>query len=228
VQYQRVAFDRPVTLRAALLGGDMTSSDTVYRRRVTGRLSLGGDYGYRRASVVGDAEQCDFHTAQVAADYEISPAWVMSAGAGAAYLMGTEVAEPQVAPAVRVSLDRARQSTIFHIGYAWSFIPSFAFGGTVRNQELTVGYHTPLFNSRHFYTDQSAILRDNPPIISSADQLRLRSLRTNSVFGWAPQAWMRLEVFYSRVQQTSLRAGGQVARNRVGFQIITSKPMRMP
>jgi hypothetical protein len=29
------------------------------------------------------------------------------------------------------------------------------------------------------------------------------------------------------VQQTTLRFGGQVYRNQVGFQIVTSKPMRI-
>ena len=42
-----------------------------------------------------------------------------------------------------------------------------------------------------------------------------------------PQPWIRLEGFYSRVQQSSLRAGGQLTRNRIGFQIVTSKPVRL-
>jgi hypothetical protein len=38
---------------------------------------------------------------------------------------------------------------------------------------------------------------------------------------------VRIEGFYTRVQQTSLHVGGQLYRNRVGFQIVTSKPMRV-
>ena len=45
--------------------------------------------------------------------------------------------------------------------------------------------------------------------------------------GFAPQPWVRMEVFYTRVDQTSLRAGGRLYRNRVGFQIVTSKPVRV-
>jgi len=38
---------------------------------------------------------------------------------------------------------------------------------------------------------------------------------------------VRIEAFYARVQQSTLRPGGDVDRNRVGIQIVTSKPMRM-
>ena len=73
----------------------------------------------------------------------------------------------------------------------------------------------------------SAVFRDDTPLTSAFQQLPLRSLRTNSMLGWEPQPWVRLEVFYARVQQTSLRYAGQLYRNRVGFQIVTSKPVRV-
>jgi hypothetical protein len=38
---------------------------------------------------------------------------------------------------------------------------------------------------------------------------------------------VRIEAFYARVQQTSRQVGGELFRNRVGFQIVTSKPMRV-
>ena len=54
--------------------------------------------------------------------------------------------------------------TLFHVGYLRSYIPSFGFGGTVQNQEIGVGYRTPLFGSRHFYSDNSAVFRDDQPL----------------------------------------------------------------
>jgi hypothetical protein len=77
------------------------------------------------------------------------------------------------------------------------------------------------------------VFRDNQPLTGViaqdgiVEQLPLRSLRMHTILGWEPQPWMRLEAFYSLVQQTSLRAGGYLDRNRIGFQIVTSKPMRM-
>jgi len=115
----------------------------------------------------------------------------------------------------------------FHVGYIRSYIPSFGFGGTIQNQEVGLGYRTPIFGSRHFYLDNSAVYRDDEPLTDTIEQLPLRSLRTYSSLGWEPQPWVRLEAFYTRVQQSSLRPGGRLDRNRVGFQIVTSKPMRM-
>jgi hypothetical protein len=120
-----------------------------------------------------------------------------------------------------------RNGTMFHVGYLRSYIPSFGFGGTSTNQEVGVSFRTPLFNNAHVYTTQSGVFRDDTPLTDLAFQLPLRSLRTYSIIGWQPDRWVRLEGFYARVQQTSLRAGGQVYRNQIGFQIVTSKPMRM-
>ena len=53
------------------------------------------------------------------------------------------------------------------------------------------------------------MFRDDQPLTDILNQLPLRSLRTNSVIGWTPQVWVRVEGFYSRSQQSSLRFGGQ-------------------
>ena len=47
------------------------------------------------------------------------------------------------------------------------------------------------------------VFRDNQPLTNTLEQLPLRSLRTNSTFGWQPQRWVRVEGFYSRLQQSS-------------------------
>jgi hypothetical protein len=225
---QVVDFDRPADARALLRGGHVIESLSVWRHRFGGRLSAGTDYSFRRAAISGDAEQFSIHGVESGIEYELSPAWSFSGGAGVVYLESTPTTESRTGPAWRASLDRHVNSSAFHVGYVRSFIPSFGFGGTIQNQEAGVGYRTALFGSRRWYTDHSAVFRDDRPLTSLVEQLPLRSLRTNSVLGFAPQPWVRLEAFYSRVQQSSLRAGGQLYRNRVGFQIVTSKPVRVP
>jgi hypothetical protein len=227
VNFQSVAFDRPQEVRDFLRGGRVFETITGFRHKMNGRMAVGADYTYRRATVADDPEPFNIQTTEAALDYELSPVWSFSSAAGVVYLQATRLTSAQTGPAWRLRIERHRERRTFHAGYIRSYIPSFGFGGTVSNQELGVGYRTPLFGSRHFYLDNSAVYRDNEPLTETPNQLPLRSLRTHTVVGWEPQPWVRLEGFYSLVQQSSLRPGGRLSRNRIGFQIVTSKPVRM-
>lgn len=227
LRYQDVAFDRSQFGESPLRGGHVLESLTDYRYRIDERTAIGADYSYSRAGVVGDIGAFNIHSAMAAVDYEISPAWTLSGGAGVVYLQATAFSPAHNAPAGRASLDRHVGGTTFHVGYVRSYIPSFGLGGTSANQEIGAGFRTQLFNSRHFYTTQSAVFRDDAPLTDLAVQLPFRSFRTFSIIGWEPDRWVRIEGYYARVQQTTLRFGGQVYRNQVGFQIVTSKPVRI-
>jgi hypothetical protein len=225
--YQTIDFDRSEDVAGALRGGRVFESLSGWRHRFDTRLALGADYSFRQSTVVGDPSAFDVHTAQATVDYELSPDWSFSGGGGVVFLQATPETAAKTGPAWRARLDRLHGRSLLHFGYLRSYIPSFGFGGTVQNQEVGVGYRTPLFGSRHFYLDNSLVFRDDQPLTDLREQLPLHSLRTYSTFGWEPQPWVRLEAFYTLVQQTSLRAGGRMERNRIGFQIVTSKPMRM-
>jgi hypothetical protein len=233
--YQVIKFDRPEDAAAILRGGRIFESMNTWRHKFDSRLAIGADYSYRQARVTGDREPFYFHTSEAAIDYELSPEWSFRGGAGAVYLQQTALTAARVGPAWRATLERSRGGTSFHVGYVRTFIPSFGFGGAVKAQDVGLGFRTPLFHVRRLYLDASAVFRDNEPlngVISDpltglVEQLPLRSLRTHTILGWEPQPWVRLEGYVSVVQQTSLRAGGYLDRNRVGFQVVTSKPMRM-
>jgi hypothetical protein len=225
--YQIIDFDRPAEFQGYLRGGHVAESMTAWRHAINGHLSVGTDYTFRRSLVVGDPDSFNIHSAAGAVDYELSPAWSFSGGGGIVYLQSTSRTAASTGPAVRLALERHRGLSTFHVGYLRSYIPSFGFGGTIQNEEVGAGYRTNLFGSRHWYLDNSAVFRNDTPLAGTNEQLPLRSLRTYSIVGWEPQRWVRIEGFYARVQQTSLRAGGQLTRNRVGFQIVTSKPVRM-
>ncbi len=227
LSYQDIEFQQSETFQPFLRGGHILESLTEYRYRLTSRLSTGGDYSFRRSSVLGDPTPFNIQTVQAAVDYQLSPAWAMSAAAGVVFLQASGLNQASTGPALSLSLNWRQEHASFHAGYLRTYLPSFGFGGTNQNQEVGVGFRTPLFNSRHFYTDQSLVFRDDKPLTASFEQLPLRSLLTYSIVGWEPQAWVRIEAFYARSQQTTLRPGGEVDRNRVGLQIVTSKPMRM-
>jgi hypothetical protein len=227
VQYQDVEFERPNEVREFLRGGHVMSLSSGYRRALNERIGIGVNYAFRQSFVSQDTEEFNIHSTHAAFDYDMSAAWSLRGGAGVTYLAATGSTPPQTGPSFQGSaLWRGRTSTL-QILYDRSFMASFGFGGTVRSQDVAVSYRAALFRSRRFYTDQSLIFRDSTPLIEQSGTLALRSLRTNSVLGWTPESWVRLELFYSRTQQTSLRPGGRLDRNRVGFQIVTTKPMRM-
>jgi hypothetical protein len=224
---QQVSFDRPDELLSFLRGGESWESYTFYRRKANPRLGLGGSYSLRRASAIDAPEHLIFHVSRGAVDYQLSPFWTVSGGFGFDYIPATILTPPQSAPGWSASADWSARSQRFHIGYSRMFMPSFGFGGALQNREFNVSFHSPLFNSRRIYTEHDFSLRDNDPLIEAPGRLHLRTMRFNSRLGWAPQPWMRVEGFYSRAQQTTFLAGGDIGRNRIGVQIVTSRPVRV-
>lgn len=224
---QQVTFDRPDELLPYLRGGESLESYTSYRRRVNARIGAGGSYSLRRASAVDAPEHLTFHMSRGAIDYQLSPFWTINAGAGVDYIPATLITPAQSAPGWSAAADWSSRSRRFHVGYQRMFLPSFGFGGALELRELNASYHSPLFHSRRLYTEHTFSLRDNDPLIEAPGRLQLRTMRFNSSVGWAPQPWLRVEGFYSRAQQTTFLAGGDIGRNRIGFVIVTSRPVRV-
>jgi len=226
-QYQSIAFGRPIVDRDVLRGGHVQQYLATYRRQLDERLSIGADYSYRESQVRDDNTPFGLQQIQAAAVYSLSPEWTLNAGAGFVHLQSTAITEARTGPSWRVALERRRGLAAFTVDYLRSYIPSLGFGGSGQNQELGAALRLPLFNSRHWYTEQSTMYRDDQPLTSIIHQLPLHSFRTFSVLGWDTGRWLRIEGFYNHVQQTSTLVGGDVSINRVGFQIVTSKPMRL-
>lgn len=225
--YQSVEFDRQPLDVNVLRGGHVWESLGAWRHKVDPRMAIGLDYSFRLATVVGDPETFTLHGAQGAFDYDLSQQWTMTGGGGIVYVQATPTLPSHVGPAYRISVQRHRAGRTFHVGYVRSYIPSFGFGGTIANQQANVSFHTPLMSDRRFYLDLAGVFRDDQPLSNTPEQLPLRSFRAYTTVGFAPQPWVHVEAFYIRVQQTSLRIGGEIYRNRVGVQIVTSKPVRI-
>jgi hypothetical protein len=225
---QFVDFDRPLTADGIVHGGRVFEGVGGWRHKMNSRLALGTDYSFRRAHVVGTIAPYDLHSVQGGVDYDINSLWVVNGSAGVVFLAANGLTESRLGPAWRLTIERRRTGRTFHATFLQSYVPSFGFGGTIRNQELNVGLRAQL--TRRFYTEQSAIYRDDEPLTNAFQQLPLKSLRALSLFGYAPQPWVRFEAFYARTQQTNFGQfgrTGQLYRNRVGFQIVTSKPVRI-
>ncbi len=225
VHLQEVDFERPDTQRPALPGGHVQEYSTAYSRRQSARMALGADYTFRRSRIARDPELFNSQMARATFEYRLSPAWRLSGGGGVIFLASTAVTEAHSSPAWNVSLERNEQGRIFRGGYTRSYIPSFGYGGTVDNHELGASMEWPI--ARRFYTANGISYRHNSPLTDLTDQLPLRSLRMSSVWGWSPRPWVHVEAFYARVQQNSETDASRIGRNRFGFQIVTSTPVRI-
>jgi hypothetical protein len=224
---QSVHFDRAEIAGGFLQGGHAVDWGGGWRHHVSARLGLGAQYGLRRAVAIDSPDAFIIHSTEAALDYELTPTWSVAASGGIVVLQQNALTDGRTGPAWRLAVERHRSGTSLNAWYLRSYVPSFAFGGTTKSQEVGFGMRATLFHSRRWYTEHSAMFRDDQPLTDILNQLPLRSLRTNSVIGWTPQVWVRVEGFYSRSQQSSLRFGGQVYRNRIGIQIVTSKPVRV-
>jgi hypothetical protein len=225
---QRVEFNQPRVPSAFLRGGRAFSAFGGWRNHVSERLGLGVDYGLRRSVAIENTVPFVIHSIQGAADYAASPTWDISASGGIVFLSQNALTPGSTGPAWRLAADHHRANMTFSAWYLQTYVPSFGLGGgTVRSHEVGAGFHSPLFHKRHLYTDESLHFRDDTPLTVVFGQLPLRSLRIRSAVGWAPNPWLRVEGFYTRVQQTTLIAGGQMYRNLLGVQIVTSRPMRI-
>jgi len=107
--------------------------------------------------------------------------------------------------------------------YNRAFVPSYGFGGTTQNEELTARLNLPL--SRRLSSRSSFAWRTNDPL--TLGDLSLRSWWIEESIGYNVQPWVRMEAFYAGTRQTIDRPGGLMTRNRFGFQIITVKPLRI-
>jgi hypothetical protein len=58
-------------------------------------------------------------------------------------------------------------------------------------------------------------------------ELPLRTYWIEASVGYAATPWVRFEGFYGGSHQTIDRPGGVLDRNRIGFQVITARPMRI-
>jgi hypothetical protein len=109
------------------------------------------------------------------------------------------------------------------VSYSQSFVPSYGFGGTMQNRDLTGRVRVPL--SRSLYTSASTSWRKSDPL--TVGELGLTSLWVDATVGYSVSQWARIEAFYSGARQTIARAGGEIDLNRAGIQVVTSKPMRV-
>ena len=226
-----VDFDFDDLIGQQLRGGHGHLVEVGLSQALSPQLSVGGEYTFQRALVAGRLDLPEFpderftiHNALGTVSYQVSPTLTVTGGLGVARLLASLTQGPQTGPAVRAGITHRGQRAVLSGSYQRSFIPSYGFGGTFQNEEWVGSVSVPFARNRA-YVDGSVSYFNNDAL--QADQPSLRSLWFSTKVGYRATRWLRIEGFYNNVSQEADFARGNLSRNLIGFQVITSKPMKL-
>jgi hypothetical protein len=226
--FQWVSFNSTAEFANVLRGGHNQGATLGWKRAVSDSLSLTADYEFQRATVtervagnpVGDF---NIHNGWVGVEARLSPTLHAFAAGGIARVGVSAFGPPKTGPAWRSGLTYQRRKTGVDLSYSRSFVPSYSFGGTIQNEDLTTRLRQVF--SRRLSGQASFSWRSNQAL--TPNEPDLRSLWLEGTLGYNVQNWLRVEGFFVRSRQSIDRPGGLLDRNRVGFQIVTSNPVRI-
>ena len=216
-----VEFDRPDLL---LTGGWIHGIRNELAYRVNERVSVGGEYGYRHATLDKATREFDFQDMGAVAHFVLGPNTRANAAAGFATLKDRILDDTRSGPYMRLGLEHVIDTATVGASFERQYVPSFGFGGASNSQELRGYVRMPLRQGR-FYTQGSAAWRRSMPF--ELDTLELDTVWLRSTFGYAAARWMRVEANYTFTRQDSIVTGGEVDRHRIGVQLVISQPMRI-
>ncbi|MBA2301464.1 MAG: hypothetical protein H0W08_02375 [Acidobacteria bacterium] len=240
-----VGFDFDELAQRELLGGHAQDLELSVSRGLSARMTVRAQYGLllgtvgqvaRNTNVTPDVapaqptaaltadRQFNIQNGAISATYRLSPHVNVSGGVGVARLGGTLTQTAAIGPTFHGGASWQAEHSLASVAYQRSFIPSFGFGGTFQNEEWIASLHVPFARNRA-YADTNLAWFSNDPLIE--DQPSLRSVRLSGRVGYRVTRWLSVEGYSARAQQNSARAGGQLSRNQIGFQVVTSRPMRL-
>jgi hypothetical protein len=221
--FQLVDFDNTQPGFAELQGGHAHGASMTLTHVMTAHFALTGAYDFEHATVGGFGQVFNVQNAWVGGDYKLTDRTHVSAAGGLSRLGVSQFADSRTGPAWRFSLTHQFHRYGVDLLFSRSYVPSYGFGGTTQNEEATARFRAPL--GRRIYSAGSFSWRANDPLTLS--DLPLRSLWIEGNVGYMLTPSVHLEVFFEKTHQAIDRPGGDVDRNRIGFQLTTAKPMRI-
>jgi hypothetical protein len=216
-----IRFDRPELF---LTNGWVNGVRSELSRRLTERLSLGGEYAVRFANLNEGTHQVIFQDAGGTLHYHVASGTTLSLAGGVSHLNDRLVLVTRTGPYVRAGITHDVVRATLGASFERMYVPSFSFGGSTQSQEIRGFVRMPLDKNR-FYVQGSAAWRRNDPFI--ANELQLDTIWIRSTLGFAATRWMRLEGFHAFTRQDSIVTGGEINRQRIGAQVVISQPVRI-
>lgn len=227
VRYENtwVKFDRLAQVPEVLLSdGSINGLEASVRRRLSERLSLGVEYGIRRASLEEGQRTVWFNDVGGVIGYAVGPHTRATVSGGYSFLQDASLDRDRQGPYLRAGITHTLDRVMFGASFEKSFVPSFGFGGTTASQELG-GYVRMPLNRNRLYVQSSAFWRRTDPLL--LEELHLDTVQARNTFGYGVARWVRLEAFHVFTRQDSRVTGGEINRQRAGLQVVVSQPMRM-
>jgi hypothetical protein len=220
---QWVHFQQSDVFSAFLRGGYSRGGAVTVRHAITSRASIIGDYDITHGQVSGLPDGFDVQNGSGGLEYRLSPQMSAYGAVGLSRLAVSSFGPARTGPAWRAGAGRQFQRASVDASYSRAFVPSYGFGGTTQNEDVTVRARVPF--ARRVMSQSAVSWRRNEPL--TPGDLRLKSWWIESAVGYALESWVRLEAFYNGSRQTIDRPGGVLDRNRIGFQVVMAQPMRM-
>lgn len=223
VRYENtwVKFDRDTV---SLNDGWINSLETDVRRRLSERVSVGAEYGIRRADLDQGQRTIWFHDMGGLVSYAMGPQTRLAVAAGYSFLDDSFLERDRRGPYVRGELTHDVERATLGVSVEKSFVPSFGFGGSSDSQEVRGYVQMPLNQSR-LYIQSNALWRRTNPL--QIEELALDTIQASNTLGYSLVRWLRLEAFHVFTRQDSRVTGGEVNRQRAGLQLVVSQPMRI-
>jgi hypothetical protein len=221
LDWTRFDQDRPLAL--ILRGGFSQGGSVSARHILTKRTALTADYALDHATVGDGFATFNVANASVGFERQLADHVRVFAAGGFSHLGTSQFGPARNGPSYRGGIVAQLKYATVDAGYSRSYIPSFGFGGTTQNEDLTGRLSTTL--SRRLYATSLFAWRRNEPL--TAGELKLRSISADAVVGYLVHPLLHVEGFYSVMSQEIARPGGDISRRRIGFQVVTSKPLRM-
>ncbi len=222
-----VDFEDDVVL--AFPGGHEHVATGILLHQLSPRFALGGDFGWRRTLIIDQPIPTNIQYAMGTAQYRISENVQIAGGAGLSHQGQVISQEPRTGLAFRGEINARRQYFMVTAYYERSMLPSFGFGGIFQNEELA-GTIQGWFARNRAYWQAGAAWRDADPLTLAVllpDEQSRRSTWITSRLGYRLSPWLSVEGFYTRANQDGWSTDGTITRNRFGFQVVTSKPLRL-
>jgi hypothetical protein len=227
-RFQHVRFDRDIESPdfAFLNGGHAHSPGVRLLHQITQRLSVGGEWQYRRAELLGVDERFNVQNFLGSASLQLGPATSINGGVGTSHLTSSGTNVSVWGPAVQAGLSHQVERATVTARYFRSFAPSFSFGGLTGNHQFTASVRAPLTSDSRLTIDGGTSFTRTEPVAELGQAFQVDSLTVQGGLGYQVSSWLRADGFVASSHQNST-ARGNVDRLRIGIQFVTSKPVRI-